>query len=140
MENGKKCVIGGRLNSMFEGSLKLVFQDGELLKNNEHRHSCGGKVTLITMPKGTINAGAILACNKCNWRYAFDPEILIDGTIAKAGHWRLLEKLFGNSRGNERSFYCTICMETVIPRTDEKCEDCRSKEAIHADLPDDLKK
>lgn len=135
-----KCVIGGRINSLNEGTLKLVFQDGELHKGSEHRHSCGGKVSLITMPKGTVNAGVILACNKCNWRHAFDPEMLIDGTIAKAGHHRLLTKLFGNGWDHERAFYCIVCLEVSITRTEEKCAGCLAKEEAHTDLPDDMKK
>lgn len=128
MGSGKRCVIGGRLNSMFEGTLKLVFEDGQLQKGSEHHHSCGGRVSLITMEAGTINAGIILTCASCNWRYAFDTGMLTDGENAQAGHHRLLDKLFGYQ--HERSYYCTVCLNKKIKFEDEKCEECKSREAI----------
>lgn len=134
MESIKKHVIGGRLDEMFEGELKLVFQNAQLQKSHEHRHSCGGKVALIVMEAG-INAGAILTCSHCHWRKSFDPKLLNIGR-----HSELLGKIFRINRGSELTYYCGSCKEIVIEPTEEKCAGCLAKEAAHIDLPDDMKK
>ncbi len=134
METGKKRVIGGRLREDSEGELKLIFQNGVLQKSHEHRHSCGGKVALITMEAG-INAGAILTCSHCHWRTSFNPKLLNSDQRLE-----LLRKIFTKSRESEITYYCITCMVSTLTETEEKCAGCLAKEAAHSDLPDDMKK
>ena len=134
MESSKKHVIGGRLNEMFEGELKLVFQNAILQKSHEHKHSCGGKVALIVMEAG-LNAGAVLTCSHCHWRTSFDPKLLSTGR-----HSELLGKIFHLSRSSKIIYYCITCMNVAISDDEEKCSGCKEKETVRADYPDDIKK
>lgn len=134
MKTYDKRVVGGRLREESEGELKLVFQNGVLQKSHEHRHSCGGKVALIVMEAG-LNAGSVLTCSHCHWRLSFDPKLLTTDRRIE-----LLRKIFAKSRDSEITYYCIVCTDVAIGEKEEKCAGCLAKEAVHIDLPDDMKK
>lgn len=136
MQTGKKVVIGGDLNDKYEGSLKLVFENGVLCKSTEHRHSCGGKVALI-YTEGK-NSGAILICENCQWRKVLGRrEPNENGLIF--GHY-LLHHLFYDKNMDTANFqfYCTSCMMTVITENKEKCDKCTHKETV-SDVNSEIK-